>query len=327
LDDALGIRNHILKMFELSTQVGEAKQREALRTFVVGGGGPTGVECAGALSELIRLVLRKDYPDMDISDVKVILLEAMDRLLAGFPDDLAKAASRRLRDRNVEIRFGAAVAEYDGKMVTLKNGEVIPACTLIWAAGVRAVRLLDQIGLMQARQERAVVEPTLQVPGHAEVFVIGDAAYLEARGDPLPMMAPVAIQQGKTAARNIRSLLTGEPLAAFDYRDPGSLATIGRNAAVARVKGFKFEGFIAWLVWLAVHLFWLIGFRNRLLVMINWAWDYFLFERGVRIIAPDGNPYTEDTPWPVDMAWLGLKEQSADGADKVKVFESEQARR
>jgi NADH dehydrogenase len=222
----------------------------------------------------------------------------MDRVLAGFPDELAEAARRRLMDRHVEVRFEAAVASYDGKMVTLKNSEVIPACTLIWAAGVRAVRLLDQTGLKQARQGRVIVEPTLQVPGRPEVFVIGDAAYLEDDGkQPLPMMAPVAIQQGKTAARNIRSLLAGRPLAAFDYRDPGSLATIGRNAAVARVKGLKFEGFIAWLVWLAVHLFWLIGFRNRLLVMINWAWDYFLFERGVRVIEPDGNPHTEDTPW------------------------------
>jgi NADH dehydrogenase len=171
-------------------------------------------------------------------------------------------------------------------VVSLRNGETIPARTLIWAAGVRARSLVDRLPGRKGRAGRVVVEPTLQLPGYPEVFVIGDAAYLENEGQPLPMMAPVAIQQAKTAARNIRSLFAGQPLAAFEYRDPGSLATIGRNAAVARLGRHKFHGFLAWWLWLAVHLFWLIGFRNRLLVLINWAWAYLFFESGVRLITP-----------------------------------------
>lgn len=300
LDDAIAIRNHILRMFELSTQIEDQELCDALRTFVVVGGGPTGVECAGAVSELIRLVLVKDFPELKPGDVRVLLLEMTDKLLAGFPEELAEAAAEKLKSKHVELRFDATVANYDGFQVMLKSGEVIPAYTLIWAAGVRTVSVLDEAGLPQARQGRVAVEPALHVPGHPEVFVIGDAAYLEADGQPLPMVAPVAIQQGKLAARNIRRLLAGKPLEEFEYRDPGSLATIGRNAAVARVKNFKFSGFIAWLVWLAVHIVWLIGFRNRLLVLINWASDYIFYERAVRIITPDGVPSTEDRPWPVD---------------------------
>lgn len=290
LNDALDLRSHILRQFERASQTGDAEELQALLTFVVVGGGPTGVECSGALSELIRLVLAKDYPELDCSAVRVLLLEASDRLLAGFPENLAHAAVETLKSKGVEVRLGAAVTGYDGAHVWLKDGETIRAHTLIWAAGVRAEELLDRSGLQQARQGRAEVLPTLQVPGHEEVFVVGDAAYLESDGHPLPMMAPVAIQQGKTAARNILHLLSGEPLETFRYRDPGSLATIGRNAAVARIKRLKFSGFVAWVVWLAVHLLWLIGFRNRLLVLINWAWDYFLYERAVRWIPSAREP-------------------------------------
>jgi NADH dehydrogenase len=226
---------------------------------------------------------------MDFKDVRVTLLEAKELLLTGFPEDLAQSAATTLQKKQVEVRFGAEVVDYDGRQVRLRSGEVIPACTLIWAAGVRSERLMDQLGVEQKGQSRVVVRPTLQIPGYPEVFVAGDSVYLEDDGKPLPMMAPVAIQQGKTAAHNIERLIHGISLEAFDYRDPGSLATIGRNAAVARIRNFKFRGFIAWLVWLAVHLFWLIGFRNRLLVLINWAWDYFFYERAVRLIAPEGS--------------------------------------
>lgn len=284
LQDAIDIRNHILSMFELASQIQDQTACQALRTFVIVGGGPTGVESAGALSELIRLVLRKDFPNLDFSNVRVIILEAMDRLLAGFPEDLGEAALRTLRQKRVEVRFGAQVSSYDGREVLLTNGESVQACTLIWAAGVRAAGMLSWLGLPQAKGGRVMVEPSLQTPDYPEVFVIGDAAYQEAEGDPLPMVAPVAIQQGKTAARNIERLIAGEAPLPFEYKDPGSLATIGRNAAVARVGRLKFSGFIAWVVWLVVHLYWLIGFRNRLLVMINWAWDYFFFDRGVRLI-------------------------------------------
>ena len=300
LDDAVAIRNHILKMFEWSNQETDPELCQALRTFVIVGGGPTGVECAGALSELIRLVLIKDFPDLDVNDVTVLILEMMDHLLVGFPPELSKAAEETLKQKQVKIRFNAAVTDYDGKAVTLKNGEVIPAYTLIWAAGVRAASVLDQLGVEQGRQARVKVEPTLQVPDHREVFVIGDAAYLEEDGLPLPMMAPVAIQQGQLAAKNIIRTLAGRAPEIFNYRDPGSLATIGRNAAVARIKNFKFSGFIAWLVWLAVHIFWLIGFRNRLLVLINWAYDYLLFERAVRLITPAGGSDAKERLWPLE---------------------------
>jgi NADH:ubiquinone reductase (H+-translocating) len=286
IGDAEGIRNHVLKMFERSTYTDDEVECAALRTFVVVGGGPTGVESAGSLSELIRLVLTKDYPGLEAESVRVILIEMLDHILAGFPEDLSESALQTLRRKHVEVRLGETVAEYDGSRVLLKSGEVIPCHTMIWAAGVRAARVVDTLGVEQARQGRVTVGQTLQLPGHAEVFVVGDAAYLEDDGSPLPMVAPVAIQQAKTAAANILNLLEGKPLQHFHYRDPGSLATIGRNAAVARVGRYKFHGFFAWLVWLAVHLFWLIGFRNRLLVLINWAWDYLLYERAVRLITP-----------------------------------------
>jgi NADH:ubiquinone reductase (H+-translocating) len=287
LNDAESIRNHILRMFELATQVEEPEICSALRTFVVVGGGPTGVECAGALSELIHLVLKKDYPNLVISDVQVVLLEMLDTLLAGFPEELGLAATEALKKKNVEVMLGTTVEDYDGRSVKLKSGEVIPAYTMIWAAGVQARGLVEDLDVEKARQNRVVVEGSLQIPGYPEAFVIGDAAHLEEEGEPLPMLAPVAIQQGKLAARNILNLENGNALEEFEYRDPGSLATIGRSAAVARVGNFKFHGFVAWIVWLAVHLFWLIGFRNRLFVLINWAWDYIFYESGVRLITPD----------------------------------------
>jgi len=300
LEDGIAIRNHLLKMFELSTQYEDQAICNALRTVVVVGGGPTGVECSGAISELVHLILNKDYPKMELDDTRVLLLEMSDHLLTGFPDDLARNAANTLLKKNVEVRFQASVVSYDGRQVSLKDGEVIPAYTMIWAAGVRADELVDSLGARQARQGRVVVETTMQLPGHPEVFVIGDAAYLEEDGKPLPMMAPVAIQQGKLAARNIQHLQAGTLLENFTYKDPGSLATIGRNAAVARVKNFKFTGFPAWVVWLAVHLFWLIGFRNRLLVLINWASDYIFFERAVRLITPDVEPPVVESKFSMD---------------------------
>ena len=290
LDEAAAIRNHVLRMFELAEHEPTPDARRALLTFVVVGGGPTGVESAGALSELIRLVLVKDHPRLDLNDVRILLLEATNLLLNGFPDRLQQHAAETLWQKHVEVRFGAAVADFDGLRVTLKSGELIPAHTLVWAAGVRAARLADALGVTQARQGRVVVQPTLQIPGHPTAFVIGDAAYLEADGQPLPMMAPVAMQQAELAAANILRHLQGKPLAGFVYQDPGSLATIGRNAAIARLGRFQFHGFLAWLMWLVVHLIQLIGFRNRLLVLINWAWDYFFYDRAVRLIVPDRCP-------------------------------------
>jgi NADH dehydrogenase len=290
LDDATAIRDHLLTQFELANQESDPEKRRALLTFVIVGGGPTGVECAGAISELIRLVLRKDFPNLDFNDVRVILLEAIDRVLAYLPPDLSQSSAEVLRRKHVEVRFGSQVAEYDGGQVLLKNGEVIPTRTLVWAAGVRAAGLVRQAaqsqGLASGSQGRLKVTPTLQLPGHPEIFVIGDAAYLEdAHGKPLPMVAPVAMQQALTAAKNIDRLVKGMEPTPFVYKDPGMLATIGRNEAVAEVSGLKFRGFLAWVVWLVVHIWQLIGFRNRLLVLINWAWSYLFYDLGVRIIS------------------------------------------
>ena len=284
VEDAVAIRNHVLRMFELGVQEPDPDRRRAMLTIVVVGGGPTGVEAAGALSELVRLVLTKDFPTLDVKDVRVVLLEATDRLLADLPERLREYTGETLWRKHVEVRFGARVVGFDGERVALQGGEVIPARTLLWAAGVRAAALADRVRSRQGPLGRLVVRPTLQLAERDEVFAIGDAAFVEASGAALPMMAPVAMQQGELAARNVVHLARGEPLETFRYRDPGSLATIGRTAAVARLGHFHFTGFVAWLLWLIVHIVQLIGFRNRLLVLVNWAWDYFLYDRAVRLI-------------------------------------------
>jgi NADH dehydrogenase len=287
LGDAILIRNHLLCQFEKAMQTDDPDECEALLTFVIVGGGPTGVECAGALSELVDYVLVKDYPWLENTDVCIYLLEAMNTLLPGLDPALQQDAAEALDRRHVHVRCQAGVTGYDGRQVTLSSGETIAAGTLIWAAGVRAVDLMSELGVPQGRGGRVVVEPTLQLPSHPEVFVVGDAAHLEHAGRPLPMVAPVAMQQGALAAANIQRLIQGEPLRTFTYKDPGSLATIGRNEAVAQLGRFKFRGFIAWVLWLGVHIIQLIGFRNRLVVLINWAWEYLFHERGARIIVSD----------------------------------------
>ncbi|MBN1316708.1 MAG: NAD(P)/FAD-dependent oxidoreductase [Anaerolineales bacterium] len=288
LDEAVAIRNHVLRMFELAAQEQDPEIRRAMLTFVVVGGGPTGVESAGALAELTRLVQLKDFAELRPQELRVLLLEATDNLLAGMPDSLCAATAETLWQKHVEVRFGALVTDYDGRQVHLKSGEIIPARTLVWAAGARTELLADTLGVEQASLGRIVVRSTLQLPDYPRVFCIGDATYWEENGKPLPMVAPAAIQQAEIAARNVRKLLAEEPLEEFVYKNPGSLATIGRNSAVVQVGRFKFRGFIAWLVWLVIHIMRLVGFRNRLVVLINWAWDYFFYDRAVRLITPDG---------------------------------------
>ncbi len=282
IPDAIRVRNRVLTSFEQAMLETDPERRRAMLTFIVVGGGPTGVEMAGALSELIRLVLVKDYPRLNIKDVRILLLEATDKILAAMPERLREAAVKTLWRKWIDVRFNAVVAGFDGELVRLKSGEVIPARTVIWAAGVKARPLVGPPG-----EGRVRVQPTLQHPEYPEVYIIGDAASLEENGHPLAMVAPVAIQMGRHAARNIRHALRGESLAPFRYRDQGTLATIGRNAAVADVYGIKAKGFLAWVMWLGIHIVQLIGFRNKLFVLVNWAWDYFFYERAARLITRD----------------------------------------
>jgi len=286
-DEAVVIRNHVLRAFEQAVLEPDPGRRRALLTFVIVGGGPTGVEMAGALSELSRLVLAKDYPRVHVDEVTIVLLEAGDRLLGMIPARLQAAALRTLQRKHVDVQLSSTVEDYEPGTVRLRGGRVIAADTLIWAAGVQAAGVTATLGLPTARQRRIPVEPTLQVPDHPNLYVIGDAAYLEVDGQPLPMLAPVAIQMARAAARNIARQLRGESPRAFHYRDPGRLATIGRNAAVAYIHGVAFQGFVAWLVWLFVHIIQLIGFRNKLVVLLDWAWDYFLYERAARLITAE----------------------------------------
>jgi NADH dehydrogenase len=286
LDEAIRLRNHILCCFERAVPLSDPQQRKKLLSFAIVGGGPTGVEFAGALAELLRGPLRKDYSKLGLSDSKVILLEAAESLLGGLPRRLAVYALGRLRRMGVDVRLNAAVSRIEPDAVHLKDGTVVSAKTVVWTAGVRGERSAAAWGLPVDRGGRVPVEPTLQLAGHPEVYVLGDLARFEQDGRPLPMVASVAIQQATTAARNIHRQSSKQPLLPFRFRDPGMMATIGRNAAVAHFAGLSITGFPAWLAWLGVHLVKLIGFRNRLMVLTNWAWDYFLYERVVRLILP-----------------------------------------
>ena len=288
VESAVETRNHLLKMFESATREADPEKRKALLTFVVVGGGPTGVETAGALAELISHVMRREYPTLDINETRVLLLEAANALIVSYPDELRKATHRLLSEKNVEIKFNAKLTDYNGQRVTLADGTHIPTNTLIWTAGVKASQITSRLGVQLAGSGRVRSEATLQVPGHAEVYAIGDAAYLEnGNGQPLPMLSTVAIQQGKAVAENIQRALKGLEQKPFHYKDPGLLATIGRNTAVARIWGLSFSGLIAWLIWVGLHIYRIIGFRNRLVVLINWAWDYFFYDNQVRLITKE----------------------------------------
>lgn len=286
MSQGIALRNHILCCFERAASEADPERRRHLLTFTVVGGGPTGVEFAGALAELVYGPLRRDYPALDFNAGRIITLEAVDSLLPGLPAKLGNYALQRLQSMGVQVRLGARVNEVARDAVHLEDGTVIPTMTVVWTAGVRGVPQVAAWDLPTTRTGQVAVLPTLQVPDHPEVYVIGDLAHVEVNGQPLPMVAPVAIQQGQAAAQNIIRQIAGEAPEPFHYRNRGTMVTIGRNAAVAEVFGRAFTGFLAWLLWLSVHLFNLIGFRNRLLVLINWAWDYLFYERTVRLILP-----------------------------------------
>lgn len=289
LADALAIRNRTLERFERSRWVESADERRTMLTFAVIGGGPTGVEFAGALSELIRLVFRKDYPDADVTEARVVLIEGSDRLLGAFDPRLSENARRSLETKHVEVWLRALVKEVREGEVELNDATVLSAGTVVWTAGVRATPAGELLGVPLQRDGRVPVGPTLQLEGHPNVYVIGDAAGRES----LPMLAQVAMQQARHVARSIHRTLTDRPLEEFRYHDPGIMATIGRNSAVAQIGRFHFTGFVGWLIWLFVHLINIVTFRARLVTLINWAWDYFFYDRPVRLLVR-ANPDSRD---------------------------------
>jgi NADH dehydrogenase len=285
IEDATEIRRRILIAFERAENESDASERQRLMTLVIVGGGPTGVELAGALAELTRRALAKDFRNIDPRATRIILVEAGARLLPSFPQDLSEDALRRLDRLGVEVRLGAPVTDVDASGVTI--GAVrLEARAVIWAAGVAASPAGQWIGANSDRAGRIKVEPDLTVPGHPEIFAIGDtASTYDASGKPLPGVAPVAKQQGRYVGRVIklrpRKIERTEP---FRYRDYGNLATIGRKAAVIDFGWIHLRGFVAWLIWTVAHIYFLIGFRNRAVVALNWLWAYFTFQRGARLI-------------------------------------------
>jgi NADH dehydrogenase len=284
LDDALEMRRRILVAFEAAEREEDAATRAALLTFVVVGAGATGVELAGAIAEIARHTLVNDFRNFDPTQAIVMLLEAGPRVLPAFPPDLSDRAERSLRKIGVEVRCGAKVTRITPEAVELGD-ERISTRTALWAAGVTPSPLARGLGVPLDRVGRVLVAPDLSVPGHPEVFVIGDLATLpDASGRPLPGLAPVAIQQGIAVAKNVRLTAAGKPRLPFQYRDRGTMATVGRAAGVGVVRGVHLGGFPGWLAWLFVHITYLIGFRNRLLVLLQWAWSYLTYSRGARLI-------------------------------------------
>jgi NADH dehydrogenase len=287
LEEALEIRRRILLAFEKAEREGDPARRQELLTFVIVGGGPTGVELAGAIAEISRQVMVSDFRTIDPRQARIVLIEAGPRILPSFPEDLAAKAVAALRARQVEVRTSAPVSAIEREAVTAGADRIV-AQTIIWAAGVSASPIARSLGVPLNRGGQVLVGPDLAVPGYPEIFVIGDLAALkDDQGKPIPGLAPAAIQMGRHAARNIRLASEGRPYEKFHYRDKGNLATIGRAAAIADLGWIKVDGFVAWVLWMAVHIFFLIGFRNRFIVMFEWAWAYFASQRGARLITGD----------------------------------------
>ena len=285
LDDALELRRRMLLAFEIAEKTDDDEVRRAAMTFVVVGAGPTGVEMAGAIAEIARVTLVKDFRHIDSSQARVILLDAAPRVLQALDPELSESARRQLYDIGVEVRPLTLVEELDGEGVQIKGGEKIAARTIVWAAGNAASPLGASLGVPRDQQGRVIVREDLSIPGHREVFVIGDQAHFAPGGGaPLPGLSPVAMQQGRHAVRNIRALLAGGWTEKFEYFDKGTMATIGRHRAVADAGFMRFSGLLAWLAWLFVHLIFLVGFRNKLLVLFNWAYAYVTYGRGARLI-------------------------------------------
>lgn len=290
IEDAIDIRQRVLLAYELAERETNPKRREELLSFVVIGGGPTGVELAGALAELARFVLDRDFRRIDPSAAKVRLLEAGPRILPSFPEDLSASAARQLAQLGVEVRTSARVSSLEQGCIRL-GSERIDCSVVLWAAGVRATSLTRTLDVVLDRSGRVLVNRDLRIPGHPNAFVIGDAACVhDEDGTQLPGVSPVAMQEARAVARSIRRLIAGEETTPFRYVDKGSMATIGRRRAIAMVKRLHLSGLIAWLAWLLVHIWYLIGFKNRIVVMVNWAWSYMTYRRGARLIAGYARP-------------------------------------
>lgn len=286
LAEAMALRNRVLSCLELAAQTDSVEERRDYLTFVIVGAGPTGVEYAGALAELLRLVLGRDFPELDPSLARIVLVEGQDRLLGAFHPKLGAYAHRILHRRGIEVRTSVFVEKATDERVILSDGEEIATRTVVWSAGVRPTDPLASADLERSRSARLRVDEQLRLPDHPEVFVIGDAASMVGDGGELPMLSPPAMQAGRYAARSILNHVKGgtgrqKP---FRFVDKGTMATIGRRAAVADFRGLKLKGTIGWLAWLLVHVYYLIGFRNRAMVLASWGWNYLRFDRPIRLI-------------------------------------------
>ena len=294
LEDALEIRRRVLSAFEDAERTEDEVERDRLLTFVVIGGGPTGVELAGALGEISRYTLAREFNRIDPTWARIFLFEAAPRILPAFPESLARKATGYLNKVGVQVRTDTFVTEVDADGV-VAGGRRFHAATVLWAAGVAASPIGKSLGTELDRAGRIVVQPDLSVKDYPNIFVVGDlAAPNGPDGKSYPGVAQVAMQMGRRAGMNIRLRLAGQPGEAFHYQDKGNLATIGRNRAIADIKGFRLSGFGAWLVWLWIHIFFLIGFQNRMRVALQWAWSYLRFDRGARLITSTGYDRTKE---------------------------------
>jgi len=311
VEDALEIRRRIFLAFEAAEKETDPEKRRAWLTFVVIGGGPTGVELAGALAELAYSTLQPDFRHIDTSEAKILLLEGMDRILPPYPPELSIAAAKSLTRLGVTVQTQSIVTHIADNVVTFKQGDAtqqIQARTVLWAAGVKASAmsqvLAERAGAQLDRSGRVMVAPDLSLPTDPNIFVVGDLAHYAHQSDkPLPGVAPVAMQQGKYVAKLIQCRLQGKALPPFRYADNGSLAVIGRNAAVADLKQVRFTGIPAWFIWAFIHIYYLVEFDNKLLVMLQWGWNYFTRKRGARLITgEDELPSGEAAAEPQSMA-------------------------
>lgn len=310
IEDALDIRRRLLVAFEAAERTSDVDTRRRWLTFVIVGGGPTGVELAGALAEIARHTLARDFRRIDPTSARIVLLEGADRLLLSYHPKLSEKARASLERLGVEVRLNARVTLIDERGVRVGESERIEAHTVLWAAGVAASPLARSLGVPLDRAGRVLVEPDLTIPNHPEVYVVGDLASLSCDGKPVPGVAPAAIQEGRHAARNIARTAAGLPRLPFKYVDKGSLATIGRASAVAERGRIELSGLLAWLAWLFIHILFLIGFRNRFVVLFSWAWSYVTWERGARLITgelPDQLP--PPAPSAKDGASLSIREK------------------